>query len=61
MDIVYLDFRQVFDTILHQIFLEKLLMYRLDEQRLRWTENWLGGWMQRVVVSSTRPSWRPVK
>ncbi|KAK4829841.1 hypothetical protein QYF61_006851 [Mycteria americana] len=31
-----------------KIFIDKLLMYGLDEQTVRWTENWLNGWAQRV-------------
>ena len=32
----------------------------LDEQRMRWTENWLNGWTQRVVIDGMKSSWRPV-
>ncbi|KAK4808476.1 hypothetical protein QYF61_005793 [Mycteria americana] len=35
-----------------QILTEELLMYGLDEQTVRWIENWLNGWVQRVVISS---------
>ena len=38
--IVYLDFGKAFDTVSHKIHTEKLLMYGLDEQTLRWIENW---------------------
>jgi len=27
---------------------------------LRRVENWMNGWAQSVVISSTKPSWRPV-
>ncbi|GAB0207654.1 hypothetical protein GRJ2_003231100 [Grus japonensis] len=49
VDIVYLDFRKVFDTVSHKIIIEKLLMHGLDEQTVRWIENWLNGQAQRVA------------
>ena len=27
---------------------------------MRWTENWLNNWAQRVVISGTKSSWRQV-
>ncbi|GAB0183555.1 mitochondrial enolase superfamily member 1 [Grus japonensis] len=56
MDIVYLDFSRAFDTVSHKI----LLMFRLDEQTLRWTENWLNDQVWRVLISGAKSSWRPV-
>ena len=32
----------------------------LDEQTVRWTENWVNGQAQRVVISGTKSSWRPI-
>ncbi|GAB0206675.1 mitochondrial enolase superfamily member 1 [Grus japonensis] len=61
VDIVLLDFRKAFDPVSHKILIEKLLMYGLDEQTVRWTENWLNGWAQRVVISSSaKSSWKTV-
>ncbi|KAK4811069.1 hypothetical protein QYF61_016355, partial [Mycteria americana] len=60
MDIVYIDFRKAFDTVSHKILIDKLMKYGLDEQTVRWFENWLNGWAQRVVISGTKSSWRPV-
>ncbi|KAK4831780.1 hypothetical protein QYF61_019093 [Mycteria americana] len=48
LDIVYLDFRKAFDTAFHKILIEKLLKRGLDEQTVRWTENWLNGQAHRV-------------
>lgn len=59
-DIVFLDFSEVFDNISHKILIENLLIYRLDKQTLRWTKNWLNGQVQRVVLRSMAPSWKPV-
>jgi len=46
--IVYPNFSKPFDTVSQKILTEKLLMYRLDEQRVRWNENWLNGQPQRA-------------
>ncbi|GAB0178679.1 mitochondrial enolase superfamily member 1 [Grus japonensis] len=60
VDVVYLDFSKGFDTISHKILVSKLRKCGLDEWTVRWIENWLNGRAQRVVISSTEPSWRPV-
>jgi len=60
VDVVYLNCRKAFDAVSCKILTEKLLMYGLGEQTARWTENWLNGWAQRVVLSSANSSWRPV-
>ncbi|KAK4819030.1 hypothetical protein QYF61_024395 [Mycteria americana] len=43
-----------------KILIEKLLKYGLDEQTVRWIENWLNSLAQRVVISGTKSGWRPV-
>jgi len=60
VDVVYLDFSKVFDTVSHNILLGKLRKYGLDEWSVGWTENWLNGRTQRVVISDTESSWRLV-
>ena len=60
VDVVYLDFSKAFDTVSHNILLGKLRKYGLDEWTLRWSENWLNGRAQRVVISDTESTWRPV-
>jgi len=60
MDVVYLDFSKAFDTVSHKILLRKLRKCGLDEWSVRWIENWLNGRAQRVVISGTESSWRPV-
>lgn len=39
--IVYLDYKVVFDTSFHKTLIKKLMRYKLDQQRVRWTENCL--------------------
>jgi len=60
VDVVYLDFSKAFDAVFHNILLGKLRNCGLDEWTVRWIENWLNGRTQRVVISSTESSWRPV-
>lgn len=58
--VVYVSFSKAFDTVSRKILIKKLLVYGLDEQTVRWTENWLKGHAQRVVISDTKSGWRPV-
>jgi len=60
MDVVYLYFSKAFNTVSHNIPLGKLRRCGLDEWSVRWIENWLNGRAQRVVISGTESSWRPV-
>ena len=60
MDIVYFNFSKAFNTVFLKILIEELMKYGLDEQTVKWTENWLNDKVQRVVISSTKSSWRPV-
>jgi len=46
VDIFYLGFRKVFDTVSCKIRIDKLLKYGLDGQTVRWTENWLNSCTQ---------------
>ncbi|PKU43601.1 rna-directed dna polymerase from mobile element jockey- hypothetical protein [Limosa lapponica baueri] len=41
LGIVYVDFTKAFDTVSHKILRDKLTMYGLDKQRVRWIKNWL--------------------
>jgi len=60
VDVVYLDFSKIFDTVSHNILLGKLRKCGLDEWSMTWIEDWLNGRTQRVVISSAESSWRPV-
>ncbi|GAB0186691.1 mitochondrial enolase superfamily member 1 [Grus japonensis] len=60
VDVVYLDFSKVFDTISHSILLEKLAAHGLDGCMLRWVKNWLDGRAQRLVVNGVTSRWRSV-
>ncbi|GAB0194718.1 hypothetical protein GRJ2_001937100 [Grus japonensis] len=53
-------FSKAFDTISHNILLEKLPAYSLVGHTLHWVKNWLDGRAQRVVVNGVTSSWWPV-
>ena len=57
---VYLDFSKAFDTVLHNILMEKLAAHGLGGHILHWVKHWLDGWAQRTVVSGVESSWWPV-
>ncbi|GAB0205952.1 mitochondrial enolase superfamily member 1 [Grus japonensis] len=52
-DVVYLDFSKAFDTISHNILLEKLAAHSLDRHTLCWVKTWLD------VVNGVKSSWWP--
>ncbi|PKU37652.1 rna-directed dna polymerase from mobile element jockey-like [Limosa lapponica baueri] len=60
VDVVYLDFGKAFDTIPHNILLEKLANHGIDKCTLHWVKNWLDGRAQRVVINGVKSSWWPV-
>ncbi|KAK4817454.1 hypothetical protein QYF61_015609 [Mycteria americana] len=51
VDVVYLDFSEAFDSVSLKILTDKLMKCGLDEQTVRWVENWLNGQAQRVVIN----------
>ena len=48
VDVVYLDFSKAFDTVPHNIIVEKLAAHSLDGCTLRWVKP---GWMARSKES----------
>lgn len=60
VDLVCLNFSKAFNTMSHEIILEKLTAHSLDECTLLWVKNWLDCWAQRVVVDGAASSWHLV-
>jgi len=60
VDVVCLNFSKAFDTVSHNMLTGKLRKCGLEEWSVRWTDNWLNGRTQRVVIGGTESSWRPV-
>ena len=58
VNVVYLDFSKAFDTVLHNILMEKLAAHGPDGCTLHWVKRWLDGRAQRVVVNGVESSWR---
>ena len=49
---MYFDFSKAFDTVSYKTIVMKLSECGVDESIMRWTENWLTGRVQSVVISS---------
>ncbi|CAM4525088.1 unnamed protein product, partial [Lepidochelys kempii] len=60
VDVLFLDFSKVFDTVSHSILASKLKKYGLDEWTIRWTESWLDFRAQWLVINGSMSSWQPV-
>ncbi|KAJ7425660.1 hypothetical protein WISP_22604 [Willisornis vidua] len=60
VDVVYLDFSKVFDTVSHSILPEKLAAHGLYRGTLCWVKIWLDGQTQRVLVNRAVSNWWPV-
>ena len=59
VDVVYLDFSKAFDTVPHNILVEKLAAHGLAGCTLHWVKHSLDGGAQRVVFSGVKSSWQP--
>ena len=46
-----------FDTVTHNILVEKLAVHCLDGCLLQWVKHWLDGHVQRVVVNGVKSNW----
>ena len=46
VNVVYLDFSKAFDTVPHNILMEKLAAHGLDGYTLCWVKHWLDGQAQ---------------
>uniref|UniRef100_K7F0L4 Reverse transcriptase domain-containing protein n=1 Tax=Pelodiscus sinensis TaxID=13735 RepID=K7F0L4_PELSI len=60
VDVVYLDFSKAFDTVSHDILINKLGKYNLDGVTIRWVNNWLDNRTQRVVINGSQSCWKGI-
>ena len=58
--VVYLELSKGFDTVSHNILMEKLAAYGLDGYTLYWVKHWLDSWARIVVVNGVKSSWQPI-
>jgi len=59
-DIIYLDLRKTFDTILHGILVSKLETHGVDGLTTWWIRSWLDADTQTVEINGSVSDWRPV-
>ena len=61
MDVVYFDFSKAFDSVNHDLILEKLKhKYNIDGRLLKFLKNYLVGREQCVIVDNVKSSVKPV-
>ncbi len=60
VDVAFLDFSKVFDTVPHSILLDKLSKCGISGFMVHWVKNWLEGRAQRAAVNGATSGWRPV-
>lgn len=53
---VYLDFSSVFNTVSHNIVIDKLMKNGLDKRAVKWVEKWLNCWDQITAAQSPAES-----
>ena len=60
LDVIYLDFAKAFDSIPNQRLLHKLEMYGLTNKIIKWSECFLTGRKQRVIINGEQSTWTEV-
>ena len=60
VDVIYPDFSKDFDTVPHNILMEKVAAHSLNRCMLCWVKHWLDGQAQRIVINGVECSWRLV-
>lgn len=60
MDIAHIDLRKEFSEICHDILINKIVKYGLEDTTIRWSYNWLNDPTQRVLVFESTSAWRVV-
>lgn len=51
VDVLYCEHSKALDTVSHTIFIDKRIKYRLGRSTVRWVENQVNWWAQRLVIS----------
>lgn len=58
VDVTFLNFSKVFDTVSHNFLMDKSTKYGPDKWTVQWIENWLTNWAQRVTIAHTKSIYR---
>ena len=54
---VFLDFRKAFDSVDHDLLLQKLARYGVQDRELKWFKNYLSGRQQKTVIGNKESEW----
>lgn len=60
MGVIFSYFSKAFDTIPHNVFLDRLSNCEMNRFMQCWVKNWLNGRAERVIVNGARSGWQPV-
>lgn len=60
MDVIYLDSKKPFDTVSHNIIIDKLRNEGTDKRTVKWTEYQLNCRAQKLAISCKKSSLRSV-
>ena len=60
VDVIYLDLKKAFDTVLHKRLLLKLQAYGICGSIFNWIQSFLNGRKQRVIVNNKSSDWADV-
>ena len=60
-DVIYIDFAKAFDSVPHNLLINKLKCYGITGKLLNWMESYLNNRIQRVVINGSTSQWLPVK
>ena len=61
VDVIYMDLKKAFDTVLHKRLLYKIEYYGITGNLLRWISGFLSNRRQCVVLNGKKSSWQDVK
>ena len=59
VEVVFLDSRKAFDTVLHSILPDKLSGFEMSGFIAPWVKDWLKGRAQSIALNGATPGWRP--
>jgi hypothetical protein len=60
VDVIYFDLSKAFDSVPHNLLVQKIQTFGINGKLLRWIENYLKNRRQRVTMEGTNSEWLPV-
>lgn len=55
-DVEYLDFSKAFDTVMHDLLINKQQKYKLDRDTIRQAHNWMDS--QKIVINGSQSCYK---